>query len=1137
MREIMRGRKKAGDEKPPAELEDRPGDLPVPPLLLLESGLFRTLSKQPNPEKLPGILRLRTFKAGEAVCREGDPGWTAFFILSADDVSAMSPAGLEAEIARRKAAPKPDAKKIAKLEELLDAIPAAIAEARSISRARGEAMERFFSGKGGHPKADEECATVYGRPRRDDAPPPPGFLGRLFGWGKADAPEATLPGMAEYGQKKARLRPGQVFGDWSCIYGTPRAATIIADRDLLVVEMLRNALDVILSDDKYQKKAHEEYIARTLERHLAELPVFRSLKTEELERIRQEAVSDKTPPERKIEFLQYRSDQIVFDKGASPDGLYIVQRGLVKVLASTWPLLTADDILDEAKARGYLATKAGEPHKRFLLAKLRPLVAAASLKDTANALLKDKGLTGAAGTGEGRKLREELKGLLGDASFLSAWEAGSKKDPKEWDDAQWLRFNRLALSFALPGIFRTAAPLLEKEADLDEAKLRMRAEDPSASPARVFFARRLWPGGAGAAVNALLRDGKLTAASGLGEGRTLRPELAGLLEDASFKAAWENLSAKDPKEWDDAVWQRFNRLVFSFAFPGIIKTSSPLLEKEADLDALRLRALLDEEASSRPRVFLAERVKPSGPGAAALRDAVNAVLADKSLTGAVAKAGNPPKRELRPELAPLLEDRSFMAAWETRLRAMSADWADSDWRAFNRLVLEAAWPGALRQSRQGAEHVLNYVPKGSLFGEVGIMMDRPRAATCVAYVHPRPRSDDEAAEDVEAWRGEQRVELVRLPRPLVEQLCRDYPSIDALLRGSAAGYARSDAGRKDAAERAVRHSPEFQRQGLIQGRKLMLIDLDRCTRCDECVRACVDTHQDGRTRLFLDGERFGKYLVPTTCRLCRDPVCLIGCPVGSIVQGKNHEIVIKDWCIGCQTCAKSCPYGSIQMHDRGLVPEQSADWRFLPASKLRDDSWTRPGYRDGRWPQGMAPFAWDEIEASARIAGAAGDAPTMAFRLPFDLSPRVFADKENGLKLTVATDAAERKVEGTGKSAKVVGFIGVWINGKEVPAGQWRKHSEPGRELNTFVFEVEAKDRTEWFRPGRNVIAVQATPAGGTLLGLALDESKPTGVIAEKAVVCDQCGTMDRPMPACVHACPHDAAMRVDAWSDEFPVR
>ncbi|MGH9662435.1 MAG: FHA domain-containing protein, partial [Bryobacteraceae bacterium] len=85
------------------------------------------------------------------------------------------------------------------------------------------------------------------------------------------------------------------------------------------------------------------------------------------------------------------------------------------------------------------------------------------------------------------------------------------------------------------------------------------------------------------------------------------------------------------------------------------------------------------------------------------------------------------------------------------------------------------------------------------------------------------------------------------------------------------------------------------------------------TRCDECVKACVATHDDGVTRLIRDGLRFDKYLVPTSCRACMDPLCMTRCPVGSIRRKETLDIVIEDWCIGCGNCASDCPYGNINV--------------------------------------------------------------------------------------------------------------------------------------------------------------------------------------------------------------------------------
>src|SRR5258707_899271 len=93
----------------------------------------------------------------------------------------------------------------------------------------------------------------------------------------------------------------------------------------------------------------------------------------------------------------------------------------------------------------------------------------------------------------------------------------------------------------------------------------------------------------------------------------------------------------------------------------------------------------------------------------------------------------------------------------------------------------------------------------------------------------------------------------------------------------------------------------------------MILDLEKCTRCDSCVRACADAH-DGITRLVREGLRFDKYLIATSCRQCRDPLCMVGCPVGAIRRRNSLEVIIEDWCIGCGLCAQNCPYGNINLH-------------------------------------------------------------------------------------------------------------------------------------------------------------------------------------------------------------------------------
>lgn len=100
----------------------------------------------------------------------------------------------------------------------------------------------------------------------------------------------------------------------------------------------------------------------------------------------------------------------------------------------------------------------------------------------------------------------------------------------------------------------------------------------------------------------------------------------------------------------------------------------------------------------------------------------------------------------------------------------------------------------------------------------------------------------------------------------------------------------------------------------INGTKAMLLDLDKCVRCDDCVRACASTH-DGNPRFLRSGKTFDHWMVTHACMHCADPVCMIGCPTGAIHRSQQTgNVVINDaTCVGCGTCANSCPYENISM--------------------------------------------------------------------------------------------------------------------------------------------------------------------------------------------------------------------------------
>jgi Fe-S-cluster-containing dehydrogenase component len=118
-----------------------------------------------------------------------------------------------------------------------------------------------------------------------------------------------------------------------------------------------------------------------------------------------------------------------------------------------------------------------------------------------------------------------------------------------------------------------------------------------------------------------------------------------------------------------------------------------------------------------------------------------------------------------------------------------------------------------------------------------------------------------------------------------------------------------------------------------------MIDMNRCTRCDDCVRACATTH--GGTPVFeRHGPQYGQWMFAHACMHCEDPVCMIGCPTGAIHRDSESGLVQinEPTCIGCKTCAESCPYDNIRMvasqDKRGrMLVDQTSGQPVLHASK------------------------------------------------------------------------------------------------------------------------------------------------------------------------------------------------------------
>lgn len=137
----------------------------------------------------------------------------------------------------------------------------------------------------------------------------------------------------------------------------------------------------------------------------------------------------------------------------------------------------------------------------------------------------------------------------------------------------------------------------------------------------------------------------------------------------------------------------------------------------------------------------------------------------------------------------------------------------------------------------------------------------------------------------------------------------------------------------------------------------MIIDIDRCIGCGNCVRACKAENDvprgDGSFRTWVERYQVSTadrehpkvdspnggydgfppldqadpdvkaFFVPKMCNHCAHSPCVQVCPVGATFESPDGVVLIdKQYCIGCRYCVQACPYGCRYIDHRTMTADK-----------------------------------------------------------------------------------------------------------------------------------------------------------------------------------------------------------------------
>ncbi|MEO6715677.1 MAG: cyclic nucleotide-binding domain-containing protein [Novosphingobium sp.] len=234
----------------------------------------------------------------------------------------------------------------------------------------------------------------------------------------------------------------------------------------------------------------------------------------------------------------------------------------------------------------------------------------------------------------------------------------------------------------------------------------------------------------------------------------------------------------------------------------------------------------------------------------------------------------------------------------------------------------------------GSPVFLSYLPAGSYVGEMALIDGGPRTATVKAAI---------------------KSEVIRLPGEAFARLMQRKPELLGKARRDMAARRKTNAfieSRKESFSGAVDMYSETAQflvdNGIGEATDVLLIDETLCIGCDNCEKACADSH-DGLSRLDREaGKTYAHIHVPTSCRHCEHPHCMADCPPNAIQRGPDGEVVIDETCIGCGNCQRNCPYGVIRMDSVPPPKPSLLSWMFFGAGP-------GPGEPPKKWSKKHTP--------------------------------------------------------------------------------------------------------------------------------------------------------------------------------------